>query len=221
MKKHLLSIACCSLFALSVQAETPKMTEEQKTLYALGQRIATDMAIFNMSATELESLKQGLSDGIKKSKSPIDVLVYSQKIKGLAEQRSMALSTKQMAAGKPFIEAASKEKGAIKTASGLVFLSLKEGTGASPLATDTVKVHYKGTLIDGSEFDSSYSRNEPAEFPLNGVIKCWTEGVQKMKVGGKARLVCPPNIAYGNQAIGKITPGSILNFEIELLSIKK
>ena len=108
------------------------------------------------------------------------------------------------------------------TPSGLVYRSLKEGTGASPAASDTVKVHYRGTLTDGKEFDSSYGRGQPAEFPLNGVIRCWTEGVQKMKVGGKARLTCPPGIAYGNRAVGGVIPAnSTLVFEIELLDVRK
>jgi len=108
------------------------------------------------------------------------------------------------------------------TPSGLVYRSLKEGTGASPAASDTVKVHYRGTLPDGKEFDSSYGRGQPAEFPLNGVIRCWTEGVQKMKVGGKARLTCPPGIAYGNRAVGGVIPAnSTLVFEIELLDVRK
>ncbi len=110
----------------------------------------------------------------------------------------------------------------VTTASGLVYESLKEGTGASPAATDTVKVHYRGTFPDsGKEFDSSYKRNEPTEFPLNGVIPCWTEGVQRMKIGGKARLTCPPAIAYGTRgAGGVIPPNATLNFEIELLDVK-
>lgn len=113
-----------------------------------------------------------------------------------------------------------KEPGAVVTESGLVFRSLKEGKGPSPQATDTVRVHYKGTLPDGKEFDSSYSRGQPAEFPLNRVIKCWTEGVQKLKVGGKAKLTCPPAIAYGDRgAGGVIPPGATLLFEVELLGI--
>jgi FKBP-type peptidyl-prolyl cis-trans isomerase FkpA len=105
---------------------------------------------------------------------------------------------------------------------GLVYQSLKDGTGASPAATDVVRVHYRGTFPDGREFDSSYKRGEPAEFPLNGVIPCWTQGVQKMKVGGKARLTCPPALAYGERGAGTvIPPNATLNFEIELLGIKK
>jgi FKBP-type peptidyl-prolyl cis-trans isomerase FkpA len=108
----------------------------------------------------------------------------------------------------------------VTTASGLVYQSLKEGSGASPAATDTVRVNYRGTFMDGREFDSS--RGSPAEFPLNRVIKCWTEGVQMMKPGGKARLTCPPAIAYGEKgAGGVIPPNATLQFEVELLSVKK
>jgi FKBP-type peptidyl-prolyl cis-trans isomerase FkpA len=116
--------------------------------------------------------------------------------------------------------AAAKEAGAVVTASGLVYRSLKDGTGASPAANDKVKVHYRGTFPDGKEFDSSYKRGEPIEFPLNGVIKCWTEGVQRMKVGGKAKLTCPAAIAYGERgAGGVIPPNATLLFEVELLGI--
>jgi FKBP-type peptidyl-prolyl cis-trans isomerase FkpA len=108
-----------------------------------------------------------------------------------------------------------------KTASGIGITMLKEGTGANPKMTDTVKVHYRGTLDNGQEFDSSYKRNQPATFPLTRVIPCWTEGVQKIKVGGKAKLVCPPNLAYGTQNIPGIPPNSTLNFEVELLDIAK
>ena len=116
--------------------------------------------------------------------------------------------------------AAAKEAGAVVTDSGLVYRSLKDGTGASPTASDKVKVHYRGTFPDGKEFDSSYKRNEAIEFPLNGVIKCWTEGVQLMKVGGKAKLTCPAAIAYGERgAGGVIPPNATLLFEVELLAI--
>jgi FKBP-type peptidyl-prolyl cis-trans isomerase FkpA len=109
----------------------------------------------------------------------------------------------------------------VTTASGLVYESLKDGTGTTPKATDTVKVHYRGTFPDGKEFDSSYKRGEPTEFPLNRVIACWTEGVQRMKVGGKARLTCPPAIAYGARGAGAvIPPNATLNFDIELLSVR-
>src|SRR5579872_2320574 len=119
-----------------------------------------------------------------------------------------------------YLEKAAAEPGAIKTPSGLVYRELRAGTGPSPKATDTVKVHYRGTLVDGTEFDSSYKRNEPTQFPLNRVIPCWTEGVQKMKVGGKSQLVCPSRLAYGDEGSPPVIPGrATLIFEIELLGI--
>ena len=116
---------------------------------------------------------------------------------------------------------AAKEPGAVKTDSGLVFRTLTEGKGPSPTADDTVRVHYRGTLANGKEFDSSYSRGQPTEFPLKRVIKCWTEGVQRMKVGGKAKLTCPASIAYGDRSVGGglIPANSVLQFEVELLAI--
>ena len=118
------------------------------------------------------------------------------------------------------LAASAKEKGATVTKSGLVYLALTEGKGASPAATDTVKVHYKGTFPDGKEFDSSYKRGEPTEFPLNRVIPCWTEGVGMMKLGGKAKLTCPAAIAYGSRgAGGVIPPNATLIFEVELIAI--
>jgi FKBP-type peptidyl-prolyl cis-trans isomerase FkpA len=119
-----------------------------------------------------------------------------------------------------FAQTAAKEPGAKVTASGLIFRSLQEGQGSSPMASDKVKVHYRGTFPDGREFDSSYKRNQAIEFPLNGVIPCWTEGVQLMKVGGKAKLTCPPAIAYGSRgAGGVIPPNATLQFEVELVAI--
>lgn len=119
-----------------------------------------------------------------------------------------------------FLDKAAAEPGAIRTPSGLVYKELQPGTGPSPTASDVVRVNYRGTLMDGTEFDSSYKRNEPAEFPLNRVIPCWTEGVQMMKVGGKSKLTCPANIAYGDAGSPPvIPPGATLVFEIQLLAI--
>lgn len=134
---------------------------------------------------------------------------------------ALALSSGALAwAQNPTTDAAAKEPGAVVTASGLVYRSLKDGTGASPKASDQVKVHYRGTFPDGREFDSSYKRGEPISFPLSGVIPCWTEGVQRMKVGGKAKLTCPSQIAYGARGMGGvIPPDATLLFEVELLGI--
>jgi FKBP-type peptidyl-prolyl cis-trans isomerase FkpA len=133
-----------------------------------------------------------------------------------------ALAADSKAADAKALADAAKEKGAQKSASGLVYVPLKEGSGASPKAAERVKVHYEGKLSDGTVFDSSLKRGEPIVFPLNRVIPCWTEGVQKMKVGGKAKLVCPPAIAYGERgAPPVIPPNAALVFEVELLSIEQ
>ena len=133
---------------------------------------------------------------------------------------TVLLATSSWAQTDAVLAAAAKEAGAQVTKSGLIYRSLKDGAGSSPAATDRVKVHYKGSFPDGKEFDSSYKRNEPTQFPLNGVIPCWTEGVQLMKTGGKAKLTCPSAIAYGTRgAGGVIPPNATLVFEIELLGI--
>ena len=135
---------------------------------------------------------------------------------GLLALSSLSASWAQSGVAPP----ATKVVGDVTTASGLVYRVLTEGTGAMPLARDGVTVHYRGTLADGKEFDSSYSRGQPATFPLNGVIPCWTEGVQRMKVGGKSRLTCPPAIAYGARGAGNVVPpNATLTFEVELISI--
>jgi FKBP-type peptidyl-prolyl cis-trans isomerase FkpA len=135
----------------------------------------------------------------------------------MATSSSVFIAAACMAASSAFAQASAPAPAA--AGSGLVYKSVKDGTGASPTATDVVRVHYKGTFPDGKEFDSSYKRGQPAEFPLNRVIKCWTEGVQKMKVGGKAQLICPPAIAYGERGGGPIPPNATLHFEVELLGI--
>jgi FKBP-type peptidyl-prolyl cis-trans isomerase FkpA len=135
---------------------------------------------------------------------------------------AISLAARAADPGAEFAAKAAKEKGAVKTDSGLVYRSLKDGTGEKPTAANMVKVNYKGTFIDGTVFDASERHGGPATFPLNQVIRCWTEGVAMMKVGGKAQLVCPPSIAYGERgAPGAIPPNSTLVFEVELLAIVK
>ncbi len=219
MKKTFI-VAVCAFSAAACSAPPPEMTEEQKTVYAVGAIIGKQVSVFNLTPAELDLVKKGLSDSIN-GKLAVELETYGPKVQELAQKRMMAAAATQATEGVAFLEKASKEAGAVKTPSGLVYISLKEGTGASPTVNDIVKVNYRGKLINGTEFDSSYKRNEPIEFPLSGVIKCWGEGVSKMKVGGKARLVCPPAIAYGEQgAGGAIPPNATLDFEVELLGIK-
>lgn len=193
-------------------------TDDQKAIYALGLVMARSLGQFDLSSAELDIVKRALSDAAAQ-KPALDLEEWGPKIQPLAQARGAKLAEKQKAAAADFMAKAAAEPGATKTSSGLIYKELTAGTGASPAATDTVKVNYRGTFTDGREFDSSYKRNEPAQFPLNGVIPCWTEGVQKMKVGGKARLVCPSDIAYGDQGRGEIPGGATLVFEIELLEI--
>ena len=188
---------------ISAKRNVP-VTDQQKAIYALGLSLANSIRSFHLSPSELDLVKTALSDEAA-GKPAVSLQEWQDKIRPLQESRFMLNALAQ--------------PGAVKTDSGLVFRVLTPGAGASPTASDTVKVNYRGTLLDGTEFDSSYSRNEPAQFPLNRVIPCWTEGVQKMKVGGKAQLVCPPGIAYGRRAQGPIPPDSTLVFEIELLDI--
>jgi FKBP-type peptidyl-prolyl cis-trans isomerase FkpA len=195
-------------------------SEDQKTVYALGQAMARQLEPFSLSPEEITVFVAGVQDGLTKAKPAVDVEEYSKKIRPFAEARQTAAVAKEKEATKPFLDKAAAEPGAKKTASGLIIKEITPGTGAAPKDTDKVKVHYKGTLIDGTEFDSSYKRNEPATFPLKGVIKCWTEGLQLMKVGGKSQLVCPSDIAYGNSGRPPlIKPGAPLVFEVELIEI--
>jgi FKBP-type peptidyl-prolyl cis-trans isomerase FkpA len=195
-----------------------EMTDEEKTIYALGLSLSRSLRPFALSTTELDLVRRALMDA-DAGKPAVELEVWGPKIQGLAESRSAVVTKREKDASAAYLASAAQEPGAIRTASGLVYKELTPGTGASPTASDTVKVHYRGTLIDGTEFDSSYKRNEPAQFPLNGVIPGWTEGVQLMKVGGKSRLICPSDLAYGDQGRPSIPGGATLIFEIELLEI--
>jgi FKBP-type peptidyl-prolyl cis-trans isomerase FkpA len=193
-------------------------TDDQKTVYAVGLSMAQQLSQLNLSRAELEIVKRALTDAAA-GKPAVELSTWGPKINTFAQARMARAATQEKARGKAYAEKAAAESGSMRTPSGLVYRELAAGTGASPKATDKVKVHYRGTLVDGTEFDSSYKRKEPIDFGLNGVIPCWTEGVQKMKVGGKSKLVCPSDIAYGDQGRPSIPPGATLIFEIELLGV--
>jgi FKBP-type peptidyl-prolyl cis-trans isomerase FkpA len=200
-------------------APAPKpLTDDEKIIYALGLSMHRSLGQFDLSAAELDLLKKALTDAAA-GKPAEDLQTWGPKIQGLAASRAARAAGKQKALSAAFLSKAAGEAGAHKTESGMVYRELRPGTGESPKATDTVKVNYRGTLVDGTEFDSSYKRGEPSQFPLNGVVKCWTEGVQKMKVGGKSQLVCPADLAYGDGGKPGIPGGATLVFEIELLQI--
>jgi FKBP-type peptidyl-prolyl cis-trans isomerase FkpA len=193
-------------------------TDDQKILYAVGLSLGQNLTPLALSRAELEIVKQGLTDAWA-GKPAEDVNTWRPKINPFAQARLTKAAAAEKASSKAFIDAAAAEPGATRAASGMVYRELAAGSGPSPKATDNVRVNYRGTLTNGTEFDSSYKTNAPAEFPLNGVIPCWTEGVQRMKVGGKSRLVCPSDLAYGDQGRPSIPPGATLVFEIELLAI--
>jgi FKBP-type peptidyl-prolyl cis-trans isomerase FkpA len=205
--------------APSTAAAAPKpMTDDDKIIYSLGLSVYKSLGQFDLSPAELEIVKQALTDAAA-NKPAVDINTYGPKIETFAGARASRVASKEKASSAAYLTKAAAEPGAEKTDSGLIYKELRAGTGASPKATDTVKVNYRGTLVNGTEFDSSYKRNEPAQFPLNGVIRCWTEGVQKIKVGGKAQLVCPSDLAYGDQGRPSIPGGATLIFEVELLEI--
>jgi FKBP-type peptidyl-prolyl cis-trans isomerase FkpA len=217
----LVVVAACSASQAPPAASPSTMTEDEKVLYAAGLMLGRNLASFNLSPAELETVEKGLADAAAGRPPQVDLQVYGPKVQQLSRARAAAKAEVEKTKSQPFLDAAAKEPGAVTTPTGLVFRSLKPGTGPSPAATDTVKVHYTGTLMDGKVFDSSVQRGQPAEFPLNGVIPCWTEGLQKMKVGEKAKLVCPSSIAYGDMGHPPSIPGgATLVFEVELLETK-
>jgi FKBP-type peptidyl-prolyl cis-trans isomerase FkpA len=206
----------------STSPGAPLANDEQKTLYALGLIEARRLSQFDLNAADLEIVKRGLTDGVTGKKAEIELEQFGPKVGEMAQKRAGARADKEKAKAAAFLETAGAEAGAQKLPSGLIYKTITPGDGASPTATDVVKVHYHGTLTDGTVFDSSVQRKEPAEFPLNRVIPCWTEGVQKMKLHEKAKLVCPSSIAYGDRGSPpKIPGGAALIFEVELLEIKE
>lgn len=215
-----LAFSACNRAGGGGSSGNPK-TEDDKVFYALGLDIGKNIDVFGLQPNEAEMVKAGLGDAIAKRKPQVDLDAVRPKIFEMARKRQEAKAGSEKAKGKAAVDKAAKEQGAQQLPSGLVIKSLRPGNGASPGENDTVKVQYEGRLTDGTVFDSSYKRNEPAEFPLKGVVRCWTEGLQKMKVGGKAQLTCPADIAYGDQGRPPSIPGgATLVFDIELLEIK-
>ena len=206
-----------ALLPATVFAQAPQ-TDEEKTLYAVGLVMQRSLRQFDLSAAELEIVRRAIADA-QAGKPAIDLDEWGPKIQALVSARAERIVAREKGTSSAYLAKAAAATGAVKTDSGIVYTETTAGTGASPTAADRVKVHYRGTLIDGTEFDSSYARNEPAVFPLGGVIRCWTEGVQRMKVGGKARLVCPSDLAYGDRGNEAIPGGAALIFEVELLEI--
>ncbi len=198
-------------------------SDDDKTIYAIGVDMGTKLKTLDLSKKEMAVLKMGIDDGASEDAKPkVEPREFLSKVGDLIRNRQKAFADKEKKEATAFLEKAAGMEKADKTESGLIFVGTEEGSGESPKATDRVKVNYHGTLRSGEVFDSTKERNQPATFRLDRVIKCWNEGVQKMKVGGKAELYCPPEIAYGDRgAPPKIPPGAALKFEVELLEIVK
>ena len=202
-----------------VEAQLELSTDEQKTLYALGLALSQSLGRLDLQASELAYVVDGLEDGVLGGTPRVSMDEYSAKVQHLAQERFAAAAEREAAVAREFLAKMAAEPGATKTESGIVWFEVEPGAGALPVATDVVRVHYRGTLADGTVFDSSIDRGEPASFGLDQVIPCWTEALQKVKVGGKIRVVCPPELAYGAQGRPGIPPNSPLVFEVELLGI--
>ena len=194
-------------------------TEDQKVLNALGQALGRNVVDAGLSEAELAFVQRGLRDAALGLDALVDLNEYGPKMQAFMEARAAGAAEGELVLAAAFLDEQAGVAGAERTESGIVVQEITAGTGASPLAADTVQVHYHGTLRDGTVFDSSVDRGEPATFPLTGVIPCWTEGMQRIAVGGKSRLVCPPDLAYGPQGRPGIPGNAALVFEVELLDI--
>jgi FKBP-type peptidyl-prolyl cis-trans isomerase FkpA len=223
MKRLLCLLAAAALASAGVaKAADPELkTESDKTIYALGLVISENVAAFHLTPAEVEIVKAGLSDGLLKNPPKVELDTYGPKIRDLAQQRATAMAAENKQKGKAFLDKIASNPKVQKKADGLLMETVSEGTGPSPVPTDTVKVNYRVTLIDGTEIDSSAKKNAPATFRLDQVIKCWTQALEFMKAGGKAKLYCPSDIAYGDQGRPGIPPGATLVFDLELLEIEK
>lgn len=197
-------------------------TEDEKAFYSIGYNWASKLKTFNLSEGEIKAMLKGVATSSKGDKAEVDIQTYTSKVNKMLQSRMTSVSVLTKEKGKKFIAEYLKNNSKAKqTKSGLAYEVIKEGTGKSPKATDTVEVHYHGTLISGDVFDSSVQRNKTIEFPLNRVIKGWTEGLQLMKEGGKIKLIIPSDLAYGdNGSPPKIPGGSTLIFEVELFKVK-
>lgn len=208
------------------QPTTPAATEpvlasdHDKAFYTLGLALSEGLARFALTPEELERVVLGLRDGVTGQPERIDDrMKYALMVRDLQKERASAMAEQESAKGVEYLAARATEPGAQARDSGVIYLEVEPGAGPHPALVSEVVVHYHGTLRDGTVFDSTRVRGEPASFPVQGVIPCWTESLQLMKVGGKAKITCPADTAYGDSGAGSIPPGAVLTFDVELLAI--
>jgi FKBP-type peptidyl-prolyl cis-trans isomerase FkpA len=195
--------------------------EQDKALYALGVLLSRNLETFQLSEAEFAHVKAGIVDGFHKKPETASADASLPQIQALQRTRVAALSQHQKDLGQAYLDKAASAPGATKTASGLLYITVSPGSGATPTRTDRVKVNYEGRLIDGTVFDSSAQHGQAATLAVSSIIPCWTEALQLMKVGGKSHIICPATLAYGDRgAPPKIMPGATLEFDIELVSIE-
>lgn len=215
------TMLCLGTTAVFAAAPEPT-TDEQKTFYALGLAINNSLSNFNLSELEFELVKSGIADGFFKRPPKVDLKAFGLKISELQQARASVIAEAEKKVGAAFLAKAAAESGAKKTESGAILITIKEGNGATPKIADIVKVHYLGTLVDGTVFDDSAKQGgNPATLRVNEMSKCWVEGIQQIKVGGKSKLVCPSNLGYRDKGLPPlIKPGATLVFEIALLEVE-
>ncbi len=223
MKATPLMIGYVFLALLGCNSEPAVESEEQKIMYAVGLGLAEQLSNLKSQLTpeEIDLIAKGVRDALLNKERLVSLQEYASKLGPALQQRLAKAAEGKKAEGLAYLDKAATESGAVKTPSGLVYQEMVAGTGPQPGPASRVKVHYTGSLVDGQVFDSSVQRGEPVDMPLNQVFPGWAEGVQMMKVGGKARLVIPPDLAFGDRGNPpQIPPGSVLIFEVELLGIQ-
>ncbi len=207
------------LTAAPAFAAGKRMTEKQKTLYAVGLVIARQLAVFELTPAEYRYVRKGIRDGLRGKKPLVDFAEYSKKSQELGIARRDAHGKRLERKAKAFIEKAARQPGAVKTASGVVYQPLKEGTGSPPTDENSVKIDYTSTLVDGKEMVSTYKNGEPDEAVVKELMPCLATGVKMMKPGGRARLVCPPDTALKGEGYGVIPPNATLVFNVVLREV--
>ncbi|MAF84454.1 MAG: FKBP-type peptidyl-prolyl cis-trans isomerase [Gammaproteobacteria bacterium] len=222
--KHCSVIILCSLILLSgisvtSAAEDGLETDDQKVFYYLGMALSDNLKSLSPTADELALIERGLRDALLGEPVALDAAIYGQKLNELWQQRMLASAEREASASGEYIARMAAEEGAMTTNSGIVIVEIVTGSGASPTPDSTVKAHYHGTLRDGRVFDSSVARGQPFTSPLNSVIPCWREAIPLIKEGGKSKITCPAELAYGNRGSGIIPGGAALTFEVELIEV--